>query len=55
MAVTLLQKKIRRQFGILQKSSEIYDFLENLKIETYFSNPFFADIARTLTNVTSLT
>jgi len=32
MAVTLLQKEIRRHLGILQKSSDIYDFLENLKI-----------------------
>jgi hypothetical protein len=45
MAVTLLQKEIRRHFGILQKSSEICDFSENLKIETYFSNHFFADSA----------
>jgi hypothetical protein len=55
MAATLLQKEIRRHLEILQKSSEIYDFSENLKIETHFSNPFFPDITRNLSNVTSLT
>lgn len=55
MAVTLLQKEIRRHLGILQKSSGICDFSEILKIKTYFTNPFFADIQRTLPNLTSLT
>ena len=31
---------MRRHLGILQNSSEIYDFSDNLKIKTCFSNPF---------------